>query len=326
MYRFRAPSPRSRAPRSCAPLFILVSMACTSGGGAQPPTQPKAPASAESAAPAAPSPVAGAPTPGIFTDLPAVDLSPLGSAERAALLRMANEEICPCGCPQSLAGCLQANTRCEPAVKLASWAVDQLAQGLPAEAIAEMLAGESVGFSARPKEIALEGFAAKGPAAATYTLVEFADFECGHCKMTAPVLARLVEKYPGRVRVVFKHFPLSFHPMAKRAAEATEAAGRQGRFWEMHDAVFATQNMLSEELILGHAKAIGLDVARFQQDWNDPATAAKVEGSRSEGEALGVQATPAVYVNGRPFGLMRTLDALELRLAMEDARASSSCQ
>lgn len=317
-----------RLPRFCSLFVGIVTMACTNGGGAKPAasTAEKPTGAAATVESAQPSDVPKADAKPALTQVPAVDLSGLAPKERDAFLQILNEEICPCGCPQSFAGCLQENSRCEAGAKLANWAADQLRQGLPTSMIAEMLAEESVAFSAAPKTIQVEGFAQKGAASPKYQLVEYADFECGHCKSTAPVLDVLVKKYPESVQVVFKHFPLSFHTQARRAAAAAEAAGMQGRFWEMHNAIFATQNMLSDELILGHAKAIGLDVEKFRKDWNAPSTVAKVEQSRAEGEELGVQATPAVYVNGRAFSLMRALDALELRLEMEASRATSTCQ
>jgi protein-disulfide isomerase len=113
--------------------------------------------------------------------------------------------------------------------------------------------------------------------------------------------------------------------MAKKAAIAAEAAGRQGKFWPMHDALFATQDILSDDLIMGHAKALGLDVARFTKDLADPALAKRVEDSRTEGMTFGIDATPAFFVDGRPYFLHRSVDGFELRLRMDAARASSSC-
>lgn len=301
------------------PLVVVTVLAgCTNGNGAAPAKpQPSAPS---------PSPVRkaqGAP----LADFPAVDLQGLGQEERQTFARIANEEICPCECPKSFGACLQAGTRCEPAVLLGNWMADQLREGVAPDALAEQVAQEIAGgFASQPKPIEVQGFATKGAANAPYTIVEYADFECPHCKVASLVVDQLVKANPGKVRVVYKHFPLSFHPMAKRAAAAAEAAGNQGRFWEMHDAIFATQNMLDDDLIRGHAKAIGLDLARFQKDWDDAATAAKVEASRREGQSLGVEGTPAFFINGRPFHLMRTPDAFSLRLSMEDARAGSSCE
>jgi predicted DsbA family dithiol-disulfide isomerase len=94
----------------------------------------------------------------------------------------------------------------------------------------------------------------------------------------------------------------------------------------MHDAVFATQDLLSDELLLGHAKALGLDVARFKKDIADPGVQKRVDASRAEAEALGVDKTPAFFVNGRAYHLSRNVEGFELRFAMEAARATSSCR
>lgn len=305
------------------PLIVAALLAgCTNGNGAMPAKPQAAPASPSSSG----SPVLK-PQGSALTDFPAVDLSGLGAEERQTFARIANEEICPCDCPKTFGACLQAGTRCEPAVILGNWLADQLRQGAPPDALAQAVAQEIAGgFASQPKTIETQGFATKGSANAPITIVEYADFECPHCKVASAVVDHVVKANPSKVRVVYKHFPLSFHPMAKRAAAAAEAAGNQGRFWEMHDAIFATQNMLDDDLIRGHAKAIGLDVARFEKDWNDAATAAKVEASRREGQSLGVEGTPAFFINGRPFHLARTPDAFALRLSMEEARASSSCE
>ncbi|MFZ9885981.1 MAG: DsbA family protein [Myxococcota bacterium] len=260
-------------------------------------------------------------------NFPAVDLEGLDPAAMEVFAAIANEEICPCDCPRSFGACLQTGTRCEPAVLLGNWLAAQLRNGVAPEQLAEQITQEIAGgFAARPKELQLDGYATKGAPDAPFTIVEYADFECPHCKLASAVVGQLVQANPGKVRVVYKHFPLSFHVMAKVAAAAAEAAGLQGRFWEMHDAIFATQNMLDEDLIRGHAKAIGLDVERFEKDWKDPAVVNRVDASRQEGEALGITATPAFFVNGRPFQLMRTAEAFSLRLQMEEARTNSSCE
>lgn len=307
------------------PLLLLVSSAalfvasCSNNGRGQPAQLPQT-SSGES-----PQQAPGR-SDGLRT-FPAVDLEGLEPAALDGFRAIANEEICPCECPRSFGGCLQAGTRCEPAVLLGNWLADQLRNGAAPEQLAEQVTQEIAGgYAVRPKDLLLDGYATKGDPDAPYTIVEYADFECPHCKMASSVVSQLVQANPGKVRVVYKHFPLSFHVMAKVAAAATEAAGLQGRFWEMHDAIFATQNMLDEDLIRGHAKAIGLDVGRFERDWKDPAVIAKVDASRQEGEALGITATPAFFINGRPFQLMRTPEAFSLRLQMEEARTTSSCE
>jgi protein-disulfide isomerase len=256
----------------------------------------------------------------------AVDPSGLDPAQRAAFDKLLAEEVCPCDCPKSLGQCLQEGTKCTPAVLLAEWAIKSLEEGVPADSVAEALAREiTSGFTAPARSPVTTGFATKGANKPKHVIVEYADFECGHCRAASAVVDQLAKKRSD-VQVVFKHFPLSFHAMARKAAIAAEAAGRQNKFWPMHDALFATQDILSDELILGHAKALGLDVARFQRDLADPALAKRVDESRNEGVAFGIDATPAFFVDGRPYFLHRSVEGFELRLRMDAARASSSCQ
>jgi protein-disulfide isomerase len=320
----------------CAGMVALLLGACSNDqSNAKPNDGPDRPASAAKGEKTAKNEPKGtkdaqkAPAPPAITTFPALSLDGLDPAAKAAFTQIANDEICPCNCPKSFAACLQAETKCQPAVLLAEWLVAQLRQGIPGELLAEAVSRElSGGFTAKAKAPDVTGYHAKGAPAdkAKYTLVEYADFECAHCKAASPVLNQLISKYPGQIRVVFKHFPLTFHPVARQAAIAAEAAGEQGKFWEMHDAIFKAQMILDDELLLGHAKALGLDEAKFKAALKNPATIEKVDKSRKEGEALGIQSTPTFLVNGRPFNLMRSVDGFELRFAMEEARATSSCE
>ena len=287
-------------------------------------TAASAPTAAPPAAPAPPAPAA--PAGPALTTFPAVDTSRLDAAGKAFFQKVANEEICPCDCPKSFGQCLQEGTKCRPAVLLAEWIVKTLEEGVPGESLQEAVTRELTGgFAAAAKQPVVEGYAAKGANQPKYTVVEYADFECAHCKAASAVVDELVKARPD-VRLVYKHYPLPFHAMARPAAIAAEAAARQNKFWEMHAALFSTQDFLSDEMIVGHAKALGLDVAKFQKDLQDPALAKKVDASRTEGQQLGVSATPYFIVNGRPYFLSRSVEGFELRFRMEEARATSSCQ
>jgi protein-disulfide isomerase len=256
----------------------------------------------------------------------AIDVASLDATQRAAFDRILAEEVCPCDCPRTFGQCLLPGTRCRPATILGQHLANTIAEGAPAGELAEAVARElSSGFLATPKKPAVDGYATKGAKKPKVTIVEYADFECGHCKAASAVLGELVKKHPD-VQVVFKHMPLSFHVMAKKAAIAAEAAGRQGKFWPMHDAIFATQEFLTDELLLGHAKAIGLDLDRFKKDIEDPALARKVEDARAEAVGYGFSATPSFLVDGRPYHLFRSVEGFELRMRMDAARATSSCQ
>lgn len=261
-----------------------------------------------------------------ITKFPGISQSGLDVSQKQQLASMLNEEPCPCACAMSFAKCLQGD-QCKPATLLANWIVEQMRGGVPQETLATQVTNEVAAFSKKPVKLAQAGFNGRlGKRDARHVVVEFADFECPHCKFASPEAKRAVKESGGNARLVFKHFPLAFHAMAPLAAAAAEAAGEQGRFWEMHDALFATQQMLDEDLIRGHAKALGLDVERFELDFKSPGTAAKVQASRAEGERVGIQATPTFYIDGRPFELMRTHEAFGLRLKMEDARKSARCE
>ena len=256
----------------------------------------------------------------------AVDTSGLDPQQLAAFSKLLTEEVCPCDCPKTFGQCLQEGTQCKPAVLLAQWAIKSLEEGISPDSVAEALAKEiTTGFTAPPKTPTTAGYAFKGSNKPKVTIVEYADFECTHCRAAGAVVEELVKKHP-EVRVVFKHYPLPFHAWARKAAIAAEAAALQGKFWPMHDALFATQDLLSDELILGHAKSLGLDAKRFAKDIADPALAKKVDDSRAEGASFGIDATPAFFVDGRPYFLHRSVDGFELRMRMDAARATSSCR
>jgi len=138
----------------------------------------------------------------------------------------------------------------------------------------------------------------RGPATAPISLVEFSDFECPYCAVTAPVVRQLLLAYPSQVRFAFKHYPLPMHKDSPLAHEAALAAGDQGKFWEMHDLLFATQDKLTRDDLIAKAKQLHLDVPRFTQDLDTHRFKPQVEQDRQEGNRLGVDGTPFFFING----------------------------
>jgi diadenylate cyclase len=167
---------------------------------------------------------------------------------------------------------------------------------------------------------------ARGPATAPVTLVEYGDFECPYCGRTYPVVKELRERLGDRLRFVFRHFPLdSVHLHARRAAEAAEAAAAQGRFWEMHDLLFANQEDLDDESLRRYATGLGLDLARFESDLAERRHAPRVREDRLDGERSGVEGTPTFFVNGARYE--GSLDLEGLQAAVEEAaRGAGSAQ
>ena len=158
----------------------------------------------------------------------------------------------------------------------------------------------------------------KGPADAPLVLVVFSDFQCPFCKRVEPTLAEIEKHYAGKVRVVWKNFPLPFHNNAEPAAEAAMAADAQGKFWPMHDRLFAHNTELDRESLENDAAAIGLDLPRFRADLDAGRWKARIEADKQEGSELGVVGTPAVFINGRkiagayPFETFQTIADAEL--------------
>ena len=138
-----------------------------------------------------------------------------------------------------------------------------------------------------------------GPEHAPITVVEYGDFECPTCKQAAPSLKLLLSRFPGQVRLVFRHFPLEeVHPHALCAAEAAEVAGAQGKFWQMHDLLFANQLHLKPNQLHGYAQQLDLDMARYTAEMDDEIYRQRIREHIDSGRRSGVRGTPGIYVNG----------------------------
>jgi protein-disulfide isomerase len=149
-----------------------------------------------------------------------------------------------------------------------------------------------------PVKIDTTGNPVKGPASAKVTIVEFSDFQCPYCKRGKETVEEVMKAYPNDVKFVFKHLPLPFHPQARPAARATVAAMKQGKFWEMHDALFNNQDKLNEGFYVEQAKALKLDVEKFKKDMASAETEEYVKKDEEAAKKLGIGGTPSFAVNG----------------------------
>jgi len=158
----------------------------------------------------------------------------------------------------------------------------------------------------------------RGNASAPVAIIEYSDFECPFCSRVQPTIEQLLDEYEGQVKLVFRHFPLSFHASAQKAAEASECAGVQGKFWEMHDKMFDNQQSLSVDSLKGYAKDLGLNTSKFNSCLDDGTYAQKVKDDMSEGSQLGVSGTPGTFVDGmlvsgaRPYAYFQAVVDLAL--------------
>jgi len=152
---------------------------------------------------------------------------------------------------------------------------------------------------------------AKGPVDAPVTLVEYGDFECPFCRRAYWEVKTLERAVGDRVRFVFRHFPLTqMHPHALLAAEAAEAGGAQGRFWEMLEMLFQNQQNLEAPALLTYAAELGLDMGRFTRDLQEHRSMPKIQRDFVEGVRSGVNGTPTFFINGERHNGAYTADAL----------------
>ena len=145
----------------------------------------------------------------------------------------------------------------------------------------------------------------RGNPDAPVTLEEFGDFQCPPCGKFSEFVEELLKEYNSRLRVVFRNFPLSGHEHAREAALAAEAAGLQGKFWEMHDTLYREQETWTKapnvrELFESYAGTIGLDVDQFRKDMDGDKARERVDSDRALADFLGVKATPTLFINNRP--------------------------
>jgi protein-disulfide isomerase len=157
---------------------------------------------------------------------------------------------------------------------------------------------------------------AMGPATARITLVEYGDFECPSCGQAYPAVGMLLKHFEGRMRFVFRHFPLrEVHPHAELAAEAAEAAGAQGKFWEMHALLFGHQSHLKAKSLREYAEKIELNMTRYDAEMQDHVYLQRVQEQIAGGSKSGVRSTPAFYVNSAlhdaSFGFAQLEKAIE---------------
>jgi len=159
----------------------------------------------------------------------------------------------------------------------------------------------------------------RGPSSAPVTLVEYGDFECPHCGQAHVILEQLLGQFGERVRLVYRHFALAqIHPHAQRAAEASEAAAAQERFWEMHDILFENQDALEDERLAEYAQDLNLDLVHFERDLFGEVFKPRVREDFMSGVRSGVNGTPTFFINGQrhdgPWDLESLSAAIDAQL------------
>jgi protein-disulfide isomerase len=168
----------------------------------------------------------------------------------------------------------------------------------------------------------------RGMPTARVTVEEFSDFQCPACGALEPGLRRVMKEYEDRVHFIFRNYPLQMHKYAFLASRAAEAAGAQGKFWEMHDMLYDNQKEWSESMeprvqFDSYATRLGLDVQRFKADMERQELAERVKADLLRGNSLGVKGTPTVYLNGRELVPGKLVTEEDLRREIEAALGQS---
>lgn len=163
----------------------------------------------------------------------------------------------------------------------------------------------------------------RGPDNALVTIVMFGDFQCPYCKRSLGTLDEIMAKHGKDVRIVFRHNPLAMHGEARPAARAAMAAGKQGKFWPMHDKLFDNQHALTEANFVSWASGMGLDVAKFERDFADRFTETQIDSDVAEAQTFGAKLTPSFFVNGRHLSGAQPLHVFEAVITEELARAKT---
>jgi protein-disulfide isomerase len=157
----------------------------------------------------------------------------------------------------------------------------------------------TVNFEPHRLQFANEGAPTKGKKDAPVTLVEFSDFQCPYCQAVAPVLKQVADKYGDKVQIIYRQFPIpSLHPFALKAAEASLCANEQGKFWEMHDTMFADQKKLAVSDLKETAGRLGMDRKKFDKCLDTGRYTEQVQNDQKEGQRVGINGTPAMFING----------------------------
>jgi thiol-disulfide isomerase/thioredoxin len=230
---------------------------------------------------------------------PGIDLGKLDEFERKVFYRVVNREPSACGKGHSLIYSVKHDSACRASFYAVRYIAHLVDSGFTDSEIGEKI--EMRFRTPRHPNIDVTSAPVKGKLSGRVTVVEFVDYECPHCKHAQTLMRQVVEEYPSDVKVYFKHFPLSSHTNARLAAEGAVAAQKQGKFWPFCDKVWANSENLTPAVLEKVAKEVGLDLVRWRADLDSEAVKGRVQADKAEGNDLGINATPSIYINGRKY-------------------------
>jgi predicted DsbA family dithiol-disulfide isomerase len=215
-------------------------------------------------------------------------------------------------CKRTIYQCLTSEKPDRTAVRFANFGAYLLSRGVPPQGLGFLAREQSKFFNEAPTQaFSYTDSPSLGSEKAKIVITEFAEFKCTYCGALSPVLKKLVADSNGKVRLIFKQFPLKNHPGTLLTSRAAQAAYYQGKFWEMSALLYKNFDKQSLEDILGYAKSLGMDVDRFRKDMEDPKVEQVIERDKMEGVRAKVIGTPTLFINGKMYMLRHDEDFLE---------------
>ncbi|WNG28825.1 thioredoxin domain-containing protein [Cystobacter fuscus] len=302
------------ARRNRVLLALTLALTALAGAPSSEAAPPTPPAPSKPAAPMPPG-TSGA---SALQGIPGMDFSALSPAAQHELATVLSDEFCYCGCPHTLGQCLKGHTSCQHAKRMTRLAARQAAAGVPATDIIVALSEYYASFRAPRQKFEVDPRMCTGDAKAPVTLVEFSDFECPYCGKARPVLEAFAKKNATKVRFCNVPYPLPMHPNAVPAGQAALWARDQGKYWEMHDALFENAHRLSTATIVELANKLGLKGAELQKALQAGTYAQELEKYKSMGTRANIRGTPSLFFNGRFNDLQLGLTEEMLSHALED--------
>lgn len=262
---------------------------------------------------------AAAPGPAAQPALPAASLEGLTPEQRELLASWARTTFCYCGCPHTVAQCVKEHGSCPHGPRMLALAARLVRAGAKPDELGRLVTSYYASFDRRARLDVSRFGPPLGSADAPVTLVEFSDFTCPYCQLVRPVLESFVEARKGRVKLVYKPFPIESHPGALALAQAGEWARDQGLFWPMHDALFASPGTHEPDELALVARDVGGDPAALRAALGDGRYLPKIRASQAEARDAGIKGTPTLFLNGRMLVLMDYSDeGLEFTLQDEE--------
>ncbi len=238
--------------------------------------------------------------------IPAANLDELTAREKKEVLALLHELPAPCrDVAVPIDQCIREARKCGRCVLAAHFIIKSVRDGMAHEQSIEAYKARFDPNAVRT--IPADDSPSQGPETARVTIVEFADFQCPFCAKTVPMIDKVVAANPADVKFVFKYMPLPMHSRGEPTARAAWAAGKQGKFWEMHHLLFQNQHAAQDRDFEKFATDLGLDVKKFLSDYASPEGKERIEKDVKLANEVGVHATPAVFVNGREFDFAEDL-------------------